>query len=257
MTRSRNPGAGLQTRGETGGFTLIELLVVIAVIAVLAAMLLPALSRARASAGRIRCLSNLHQLGLAGQMYWDDHNGNTFRYGGSLTNKGRLYWFGWVGEGAEGQREFDPVPGALYPYMRGRTVENCPGMPRTLSQFKYKASTAMSTYGYNVYLSTSVSQPPVNVSRIRRPAGTAFLADAAQVNTWQHPASASNPMLEEWYYIDTSSNQPNGHFRHSRRANVVFLDGHVGLESFVPGSLDPRLPAQHVGRLNASLLLVK
>lgn len=239
------------------GFTLIELLVVVAVIALLAAMLLPALSRAKASAGRIRCLNNLHQMGLAGQMYWDDHNGNSFRYGGSLTNGGRLYWFGWVGDGAEGKREFDPVPGALHSYLQGRGVENCPAMPRTLSQFKFKASKAMSTYGYNIYLSSNPPQAPANVSRMARPSGTAFLADAAQVNTWQHPASASNPMLEEWYYIDNSSNQPNGHFRHSRRANVVFLDGHVGLESFVADSLDPRLPAQHVGRFKADILMIK
>ena len=236
------------------GFTLIELLVVIAIVAVLSALLLPALWRSKLSAQRAKCIGNLRQLGLAAHMYWDDNGGRCFRYGGVATNGGQLYWFGWIGPGAEGQRAFDLTRGAMYPYLQGRGVEVCPSFNYVSPQFKLKATGTSYNYGFNLYLSAPSSQPSINVSHLIRPAGIALFADAAQVNTWQAPASTAHPLLEEWYYLDSSTNQPNAHFRHAQRALVEFCDGHVGPEKMVPGSLDSRMPDQFVGRLSDEVL---
>ncbi len=94
------------------------------------------------------------------------------------------------------------------------------------------------------------------MNKVARPSETVLLADAAQVNTFQPPASKSNPMLEEFYYVSTNRNEATAHFRHVRRANAVFCDGHVGTEKMEPGSLDQNLPAQFVGRLGPEILIV-
>jgi prepilin-type N-terminal cleavage/methylation domain-containing protein/prepilin-type processing-associated H-X9-DG protein len=245
----------MKKRGGTFGFTLVELLVVLAVIGVLAALLLPGLSRSRDTAVRIRCLGNLRQFGLASRLYWDENNGVAFRCKGTFSNGGDTWWFGWLERGAEGERAFDPTVGALYPYFKSKPIELCPALDYTSKRFKLKARGATSGYGYNRHLAPlTLSEPAFRVSSFGHPENTVLFADSGQINTFQPPASPENPLLEEFPYV--ARREPTVHFRHQNQANIVFLDGHAdrrrpltnSVEIIISGEITGSLPDELFGR---------
>jgi len=104
-----------QSRGRHAGFTLVELLVVIGIIAILVAVLLPALSKARKAANTIACASNLRQIVQAMMIYVSQNNG--YIPGGPNTTGAFL---------------FDPTPRGSYPVFDSQYSENyCPGISQT------------------------------------------------------------------------------------------------------------------------------
>ena len=134
----RAGGPGRCRRVRASAFTLIELLVVIAIIAILAALLLPTLAKAKASAQRTACINNLRQLGLAMQMYaqdnhdwmpwcqWHNSFGPSWLY--LPKNGGAPDPFVLVGGTLqENTNDFTYIEqGLYYPYIRNRDVYYCP-----------------------------------------------------------------------------------------------------------------------------------
>ena len=213
---------GIHVRdGRRGGFTLIELLVVIAIIAILAGLLLPALSRAKQKAQAIQCLNNVKQLQLCWQMYLGDNNDVMVINYANPINSLKNAWV--VGSARHDLTTSNIENGLLFQYDSSVKVYVCPTdkymtvagpgtpVPRTRSySISYCLNGDPGTRGQmtkaNQLVNPSVSQQSVFWCEDPRSIDNgAFGLSAAPDNTWQN--------------LPTSS--------HNRAGTVSFADAHA------------------------------
>lgn len=221
-------------------FTLIELLIVIAIIAILAAMLLPALNKARERARSTNCLSNLKQMQTGAQLYCDDYQGIII--GSALVNIGslkpRVNTAGLLRGVAKPNTEADLTSWAdlrarlgITPYVSVVTTF-CPNFSfgaSDLVQHGNKSYGVMFTrdeiFGSVIAFATPnspVTYPynagfHVNIKRLKKPAATPFFGDA--FNAGEEPSINWNPH---------STAEPNQiKLSHNGQAPMSFFDGHV------------------------------
>ena len=178
-------------------FTLIELLVVIAIIAILASMLLPALSKAQEKAYSVTCANNLKNLGLAAFMYRNDNKGVL-----SYMVNGFPTYTGPDGNERSGAKIWHVL---LYPYLNEFDVYSCPE-----GTFKWKGEyTGSGDYGYNGYATGKVTQ-------FKHPTKTFLFIDAFGWDTFHLDRTNS-------YKADTGIAKD----RHGETCNIAYNDGHV------------------------------
>ncbi len=229
-------------------FSLIELLIVISVIALLMAVLLPALALARLQARRIVCRSNLRQLFLANTGYAMENDGYYVPAAPDITSQ----WAGkyrWHGVRTSLDEPFDPVKGPLAAYLADGKVKQCPAKVNFIKGHDWNTNFEQGCggYGYNrAYLGSRewkddqfetlkqaqrAGWETTKTTEVSRPTETLMFADTAISN--RKPYLIEYSFAEPPFYVYKGKPvtsfylSPSIHFRHRGRANIGWADGHI------------------------------
>jgi len=241
-------------------FTLLELLVVIAIIATLTGLSMAAFSKVKIASARAISVQSLNEMAVGGRAYLND-NDNAFWPYEQIVTGGAMWWFGFEASTSlhmpEGTRTVDYSKGPLGPYASASSgIKTDPAFLQYGPRLKPKYQNGNFGYGYNTVLAPDTSGKPRSASQVANPSQVILFATCAQVNTFQAPATAKNPMVEEFYQVNDT--QTTAHFRHGHEALAAFLDGSVRNlsmeEDMLPGSQDKRLLSANIGRFNTIYL---
>jgi prepilin-type N-terminal cleavage/methylation domain-containing protein/prepilin-type processing-associated H-X9-DG protein len=191
------------------GFTLIELLVVIAIIAILAAILFPVFAKARETARRTACLSNVKQIGLALLMYADDYDEYLPPWGNVPVNGGKLSEFCFYTDGVLCWADL------ILPYTSNVQIFTCPSRPEEglfSRPLAHSLGYALACYGDPQLYASGKSY--YSLATWIHPATTVMVSEVANAQCWDN----GDGFWSDCYV----ANQV-----HNRATNYAFGDGHA------------------------------